>query len=747
MYDIFYLGTNSNSKRYQQLKLKFPTIKLIETVAQAKKKALTKFYWLVPEDVLVSEDFKFDFTPDEWSQDRIHIFKNGDTYNGISLIPRKRQVSEDTAKTRNFEDIKKINIVASITAPYDYFEVETYDEYLSALDQSSDEMFWLGSPNISVSQDLINNYRISVYDEELKKQTHAYIHRANGKDYYNGLFLCSKHVPLSKREVEYRFPVNRIEHDVLGSTSVKYDIFEIDSYDEYLSALENTTTEMFWMTSRNLKANIPDIYFNFDNEYDRKQNHAFIHRVGDTDHYNGVFLCSKHAVLSKREVEYRFPVNRKEWDVVASGPVQYNVFEIDSYDEYLSALENSSTEMFWMTSRNLKANIPDIYFNFDNKYDRKQNHAFIHRVDNTDYYNGVFLCSKYSPLSKREVEYRFPVNRKEWDVVASGPIQYDQFTIDNFNDYQHALENSKTELFWAIPSNVIVDRNFNFDTYFPFSEEYDRKINHVFLNGRYKDGIVLCSKHSKMAKREWEYRFVTHKKEHNIVASNPVPFDIVFISYNEPNAEENYKRLLNRYPNAKRIHKVKGIHQAHIEAAKICNTEMFWVIDGDAVISDNFELSHQVAQWDRDTVHVWRSKNPINNLVYGYGGIKLLPTKLTIDMDISTSDMTTSITHKFKAMPAVSNITVFNTDPFNTWKSAFRECAKLASKTIRGQVNEETEERLETWCTVGEQAEFGNYALAGARAGREFGISDSNDIKLINNFDWLYEQFSNNTVE
>ena len=31
--------------------------------------------------------------------------------------------------------------------------------------------------------------------------------------------------------------------------------------------------------------------------------------------------------------------------------------------------------------------------------------------------------------------------------------------------------------------------------------------------------------------------------------------------------------------------------------------------------------------------HVWRSKNPVNELVYGYGGVKLLPTKLTLDMD------------------------------------------------------------------------------------------------------------------
>ena len=224
-------------------------------------------------------------------------------------------------------------------------------------------------------------------------------------------------------------------------------------------------------------------------------------------------------------------------------------------------------------------------------------------------------------------------------------------------------------------------------------------------------------------------------------------YDIVFISYQEPNAEENYIKLKKRFPLAKRVHGVKGIHQAHIKAAKKCFTKMFWIVDADAIIENDFNFDYEVPDHQLDHVHVWRSKNPINDLVYGYGGVKLFPRKLTMNMDTTKPDMTTSISNNFKAMPQIANITAFNIDPFNTWKSAFRECVKLASKTIQGQVDEETEQRLETWCTVGEDRPYGSYALAGARAGREFGLSNSNDIKLINNFDWLYEQFSKHTVE
>ena len=218
-------------------------------------------------------------------------------------------------------------------------------------------------------------------------------------------------------------------------------------------------------------------------------------------------------------------------------------------------------------------------------------------------------------------------------------------------------------------------------------------------------------------------------------------YDIVFISYQEPNADENFTKLKERFPMVKRVHGVKGLHQAHIKAAKKCFTNMFWVVDADAIILDDFNFEYNVPSHQLDHVHVWRTQNPINDLVYGYGGVKLLPRKLTLSVDINSADMTTSISKNFIAMPDISNITAFNTDPFNTYKSAFRECAKLSSKVIKGQHDEETEKRLETWCTVGKTRPYGLYALAGAISGRKFGMASGSNIALINDFDWLKDQF------
>jgi len=732
-----------------------------EDYLEAFETTNTEMFWVIPSDVDADDNFKFDtyFTHDNKFDRTInHVFKNGDFYDGIILASTHSKISKKEFGYRFLTNKKEWDILASTPKQYDFYNIDSYEEYKYALENSSTEMFWASSRNIKVLDTFDLNMYFSHHNSYDRQQNHVFNHKFGEEVLYNGLMLLSKRAPLSKREIEHRFPVNRKEWNIVASTVRTFDVFEIDSYDEYLQALETSTTEMFWMTSRNVLFNhsIVNNYYLYhipaQSHFDiveRDQNHAFIHQVEDKQLYNGVFLCSKHAPLSKREVEHRFPVSRIEHEVVASGPVQYDVFEIDSYDEYELAVETSTTEMFWMSSRNISFTDPGVYFTFDNEYDRKQNHAFIHRVNGKDLYNGAILCSKHNLLTKREVEHRHPVDRKEWNIVASGPVKYDVFDVNTYDDYLKALDNSKTEMFWSVPTNrVDVCSDFKFNTYFTHDNKFDRAQNHAFLNGKYHDGIFLCSKNSIITEKEFSYSFLTNKKVWDITASTPKPFDIVFISYQEPNAEENYQELLKRFPRAKRVHGVKGIHQAHIEAAKLSVTDMFWVVDGDAKITKDFHFDFkQVPNHDTYTktmVHVWRSRNPINDLEYGYGGVKLLPKSLTLNVDVNSADMTTSISPSFKAMQQVSNITAFNTDPFNTWKSAFRECVKLASRTIQGQIDDETEERLKVWCTEGSNSPLGNYAIAGAIAGRDFGYANINNpekLKLINNFDWLKEQF------
>ncbi len=216
-------------------------------------------------------------------------------------------------------------------------------------------------------------------------------------------------------------------------------------------------------------------------------------------------------------------------------------------------------------------------------------------------------------------------------------------------------------------------------------------------------------------------------------------YDIVFISYNEAYAEDNWNLLKSRFPTAKRVDGVKGIHQAHIKAAKKCFTKMIWIVDADAQIVNDFDFSYEVDKYSLDAVHVWRSRNPINGLEYGYGGIKLFPRNLTLKMDVTKTDMTTSISDKFNAMPEVSNVTAFNTDEYSTWRSAFRECVKL---TINN--DEESRQRLDAWINTRGTEEFTDEAVKGATEGNQFALKNKDNLEQlnkINDFDWLEEYY------
>ena len=229
--------------------------------------------------------------------------------------------------------------------------------------------------------------------------------------------------------------------------------------------------------------------------------------------------------------------------------------------------------------------------------------------------------------------------------------------------------------------------------------------------------------------------------------------DVVQISYHEPYADDNFELLKLFAPHAKRIQGVKGIFQAHQAAAEIAETQNFYVIDADAIMDEQFSFKFRPnklkEQWpgvyESECVFVWRSQNPVNDLLYGYGGAKLFPRRAMLEANNWNVDMTTTIGCPFVPKFQISNVTAFNTDPFNTWKSAFRECVKLSSLVIDRQKDDETLRRLETWCTRGKTKPFGEYAIQGAIQGKKYGEEFKNspeNLRMINDFDWLQEKFN-----
>jgi hypothetical protein len=203
--------------------------------------------------------------------------------------------------------------------------------------------------------------------------------------------------------------------------------------------------------------------------------------------------------------------------------------------------------------------------------------------------------------------------------------------------------------------------------------------------------------------------------------------------------------VLEKAPWAQRVDGVEGIFNAHKAAANLSTTDMFYVVDGDAWLVDDFNFSFQPGLFDRDCTHIWRARNPINRLAYGYGGVKLFSKQVINDTTSwTTLDMATTIGTKLKVVNKLSNITAFNTDELATWRSAFRECVKLCYNIHRDPNNKENVYRLEAWMASSNQP-FAEYAIKAAHRAKEWVQQNADDIDIlrqINNRNWLEQEFN-----
>jgi hypothetical protein len=310
---------------------------------------------------------------------------------------------------------------------------------------------------------------------------------------------------------------------------------------------------------------------------------------------------------------------------------------------------------------------------------------------------------------------------------------------------QSVIEVVKTSKFWFLPISIGINK-----PTLPYKvEKWDEEYVHYQKLGNLE--LFLIPKNHQITDEQINKNFFDNTKFVNFeifFKDDRHAYDVFFLSYYEINAEENYKKLLTKVPLAKRINGIKTIFNAHYTAATNTTKPFFWVVDADAEVLNTFNFDYEPPPWDFDVTHIWKSKNSVNGLIYGNGGVKLIPRHLIFNTDKNVVDLSTSISNDIKIIDEVSNLNNFAADPFSAWRSAFRECTKLSSKIIQGQIDTETDDRLKIWCTVGDDKPFGEFVIAGALAGKEYGEKNASNVealKLINDFDWLRSQFETNS--
>jgi len=235
--------------------------------------------------------------------------------------------------------------------------------------------------------------------------------------------------------------------------------------------------------------------------------------------------------------------------------------------------------------------------------------------------------------------------------------------------------------------------------------------------------------------------------------------DIIFLSYDEPNAEKNYADLLSKAPWAKRVHGVKGSDAAHKACAALSETEYFVTVDADNIIDPSFlevEIDLDTLGLTNENVFSWCGKVHVNSLMYGNGGLKLWTRKFVNEMrtheNSDPSDTKGLVEFCFDDRYYQFNEnyseSFTNATPFQAWRAGFREGVKMsldqgAKVGNLKKVWWQNYHRLLIWCNVGADVNNGLWSIYGAREGVYLTNCTDWDYANVRDFDWLTNVWEN----
>ena len=231
--------------------------------------------------------------------------------------------------------------------------------------------------------------------------------------------------------------------------------------------------------------------------------------------------------------------------------------------------------------------------------------------------------------------------------------------------------------------------------------------------------------------------------------------DIVYLSYDEPNAEANWAHLQNICPWAQRVHGIKGSDAAHKACADITTGTHMITVDGDNQINPKFfnQTWSFDSSWRVDSsVLSFSSLNVINGLTYGNGGIKIWPRHVVHAMQ--THEAVTSGSAAvdccwhldYVLMPGVWSTSWINHTPYQAWRAGFREGVKMAlvnglliknPAEWRSSMAKVNWDRLMVWLQVGLDQQNAAWAIMGARQGLHRAMLTDWDHSQVQSFDHL----------
>jgi hypothetical protein len=236
--------------------------------------------------------------------------------------------------------------------------------------------------------------------------------------------------------------------------------------------------------------------------------------------------------------------------------------------------------------------------------------------------------------------------------------------------------------------------------------------------------------------------------------------DIIYLSYDEPNAEENWAHLLTMAPWAKRVKGVKGFDAAHKACANLADTPRFITVDGDNLVDNRFfNVTLDIPEGSK-LVYSCNAMNNVNGLCYGNGGIKIWTKEFVLNMQ--THEAATNDKEKvdfcwsaqYSQLNNIYSTTVINKSAKQAFRAGFREGVKMfldrgvlvEPEKVASSYYKNLNKAL-VWSTVGADADNGLWTIYGTRLGMYKTYVENLDFFQVSDYDWFETLWKSIDVE
>lgn len=732
------------------------------------------------------------YVPNYEHRNNVHVWKNNDAegYGGLRLWPTNYNVellSDEQVLTCSIPEQFILDSTAGSQKLYPVYHLtaddvrnglkETYEK-LSA--QTETRMFWVVDAFVEVNEDFDFTYAPSQFDTDV---VHVWKHASTSRQTGVRLMPTDLQYDSDIQINDNSFPklkqISTIaSHDPVWPIE-KFESVDVDNLKHMLN--NNSNSDFMWTVDPDIDLDesviqqsiIPHLNnINAVHVWKRTNSEGLVVGHGGLRLWPTWF--NTDDITDDQLITSSIP-EQVILDSVAGPQKEFPILELCSTKDILEQIKQFEAEcdstMYWCVDPNVTY-VDDWKFDYiPTKWEEHVVHVFL---DSNDDARSVRLIPT-GTITDNDITVKHIVNNsfEHLKVVYRHATRPTVLPVYSFNTQSNTntasngslkqqletfSKQAKGKPFFTIDDDVTVVDNFEY-AYTAQLDSADKthvwqRLNPRTGNTHSYGGVRMWPNPPTLALRElttdrikmnrMDARKLQYVKQ---PGSSFTEYSIVMLSYQEDIelVEQRIQRIQQQTgSDVIHVRGVEGIFNAHKAAAGKVNSSMFWVVDADAHIKDDFDFSYIPDAYDHEVVHVWASENPITGMEYGYGGVKLFNTQQVLDATSWGLDFTTGLSSRFKAMPEVSCVTRFNTDAYSTWRSAFRECVKLSMNN-----DDESKKRLQGWLHPVPDADFRHDAKLGAEQGVAHAKQHANNsaqLANINDFNWLWEMYHSDTA-